>query len=125
MVIMNQLVLIQRRITHAHLHSQLVHVCLHVIQAVHLVEDGEHVSVFPAQDGVFVEVHGWGGMVRARVGNLNEAAAFGGDGVPVGFCCVEGGGGFVVRGVAQVFKEFLLRAVDWGVVSAWEGTVES
>ncbi len=85
------------------------------------MEHGEDVSVFPAQYRVFVKVHGWWEMVGGVVGDLDEAASLWGEGVPGGFCGVEGGWGCVVGGVAGVFEEFLLGAADYVVlVGGWK-----
>jgi len=88
-IVVNQLPLVQRRVTGPHLHRQHIHVRLHVIQAVHLVKYGEHVRVFSAQHGELVEMHGRRQIVVTVGGYLEEAAALWGEGVPGGFCAVE------------------------------------
>lgn len=69
------------------------------------MEDGEHVCVFAAEGGVFVEVHGRGEGVGGVVRDLEEAAAFWGEFVPFFLGGGEGGGRIVVRVVAVVFDE--------------------
>lgn len=111
-IIMYQTLLIERRVARSHLHRQPVQVHLYMEQAVHLMEDGENVSVFSTEALEFVKVH-WGREGERGVGgDFEEAAAFGGEGHPVLPCGVHGGLGFVVGGVARVFEELFLVLAD-------------
>ena len=111
-VIVYQLVLIDSRVPGPQLHSQPVDEHLHMEQAVHLMERGKDVSVFPAELFEFIKVHGWGQRVLFVVVDLEEAAAFGGELHPFGFGGVHGGLGLVVGVVARVVDEFLLVLPD-------------
>ena len=104
-IVMLELVLVERHVSRADLHGQRVHVRLHVVQAVHLVEHSQHVCVFAAEGGIFIEVHGRGQGVGGVVRDLEEAAALWGEFVPFFVGAGEGGGRFVVRVVAVVFDE--------------------
>lgn len=79
-IVVAQLVLVNRGVAAPHLQDQSVDVGGHVIQAVHLVEHSDCEDVFL---GEFFEVHWWREGVRGVGGDVEEAAAFGNEVEPV------------------------------------------